>query len=159
MKKKSLENQAAKQTAGTLFVCATPLGNLEDISLRVIKSLKSVDIIAAEDTRVTQNLLQHFQIKKTLVSYFDFNKKLSAEKIIKELLTGKNIALVTDAGTPGIADPGYLLIKQAIARSIKITPLPGASAVITALCISGLPTDKFIFEGFLPRKEKALEKT
>ncbi|MBU0580611.1 MAG: 16S rRNA (cytidine(1402)-2'-O)-methyltransferase [Candidatus Margulisbacteria bacterium] len=128
------------------------------MSLRVIHTFKKVDLIAAEDTRKTQILLQHFNIKKPLLSYYDYNKKYSAENIIKRLSAGQQVALVSDAGTPGIADPGYFLIKQALENNIQVIPLPGPSAVITALSAAGLATDKFVFEGYLPRKENELKK-
>lgn len=140
---------------GTLFVVATPIGNLEDITLRAISVLKEVELIAAEDTRHTRKLLNHYNISAPLTSYFDHNKAEKGGYIIKKLVEGKDVALVSDAGTPGISDPGYNLIKTAIETGIKIVPIPGASAVIAALSIAGLPTNTFVFEGFLPHKEKA----
>lgn len=140
---------------GTLFVVATPIGNLEDITLRATRVLKEVDLIAAEDTRHTRKLLNYYDIATPLTSYFEHNKSKKGDYIINKLVEGKDVALVSDAGTPGISDPGYNLIKTAIDSRIKIVPIPGASAVIAALSISGLPADSFAFEGFLPNKEKA----
>jgi len=140
--------------AGKLFVVATPIGNLEDITLRAIKTLKEVPIIACEDTRVAKKLLAHFNIGgKKLISYYEPVEEKVSDKLIKLLLDGNDIALITDAGTPTISDPGYKLVKKAIENNIEIIPIPGPSAVITALSASGLPTDKFIFLGFLPKKE------
>ena len=144
--------------AGTLYIVSTPLGNLEDITLRALRILKEVDLIACEDTRVTRKLLTHYQISKPLVSYFQQNQLFRIPYLIEKLKEGKNIALVSDAGTPGISDPGFFLIKEAIKQKIKIVPIPGASAVITALVVSGLPTDDFIFIGFLPRKKSKISK-
>lgn len=134
---------------GTLYICPTPIGNLEDITLRVLNTLKSVDIIAAEDTRHTIKLLNHYDIKKPLISYHEHNKKERGNIIINKIISGENVALVSDAGMPGISDPGEDLIKLAIEKGVKVTALPGATALITALVISGLPTEKFVFEGFL----------
>jgi len=138
---------------GILYVCSTPIGNLEDITLRVLRILKEVDLIAAEDTRHTLKLLNHYGIKKPLISYHEHNKGIRENQIIEMLLSGKNIALVSDAGMPGISDPGEDLIKKAIEHGIKIVPLPGPSAFVTALVVSGLPTNRFVFEGFLPKKK------
>lgn len=140
---------------GTLYIVATAIGNLEDISFRAIKTLKSVTLIAAEDTRRTKILLNHYSISTPITSYFQYNEKKKGEYILSLLKEGKNIALVSDAGTPGINDPGYSIIKLAIENDIGIVPIPGACAFITALVISGFPTDKFVFEGFLPRKSTA----
>lgn len=137
---------------GTLYLCPTPIGNLEDITLRALKILKEVDLIAAEDTRVTIKLLNHYEIKTPLVSYHEHNKRGQGPKLIGLLQEGKNIALVSDAGTPGISDPGQDLVKLAIEAGIEIVPLPGAAAVISALVASGLSTERFAFEGFLPKK-------
>lgn len=145
------------QNRGVLYLCPTPIGNLEDITLRVLKVLEEVDIIAAEDTRQTVKLLNHFNIRKPLVSYHEHNKISSGIKLINELKEGKSIALVTDAGTPGISDPGEDLVKLCIDENIKIVPMPGATALITALIASGLSTDEFVFEGFLPSKKKNRE--
>ncbi|MBT1279072.1 16S rRNA (cytidine(1402)-2'-O)-methyltransferase [Thermoanaerobacter sp. CM-CNRG TB177] len=139
---------------GILYLCPTPIGNLEDITLRVLKILKEVDIIAAEDTRQTLKLLNHFDIKKPLTSYHEHNKKTKGAKLIEELKKGKSIALVTDAGTPAISDPGEDLVKLCIEEDIKVVPLPGPTAAITALVASGLDTSSFVFEGFLPTKSK-----
>lgn len=138
---------------GTLYIVATPIGNLGDITLRALETLKSVDLIACEDTRHTLGLLNHFEIKKTLISFHQHSKAPKVEKIIEELLEGKNVAVVTDAGTPGVSDPGEVLIKAAIANEINVVPMPGVSAAITALSVSGLGTDEFVFIGFLPHKK------
>lgn len=140
--------------AGKLFICATPIGNLEDITLRVLNCLKSVDLIAAEDTRHTLGLLNHYEIKAALTSYHEHNKYEKAEELIAKLHAGTDIALVTDAGTPGISDPGEVLVKRCIEEGISVTSLPGASAVITALSMSGLSSRRFFFEGFLPQDKK-----
>lgn len=139
---------------GTLYLCATPIGNLEDITLRVLRILKEVDVIAAEDTRQTIKLLNHFEIRTPLVSYHEHNKFQKTPVLVKELLEGKDIALVTDAGTPAISDPGAELALAAYEAGIPVTSLPGASAVVTALTLSGLSTRNFAFEGFLPQDKK-----
>lgn len=139
---------------GNLYLCPTPIGNLEDITLRVLKVLNKVDIIAAEDTRHTIKLLNYYNIKKPLTSYHEHNKRDKGIKLIEELKNGKSIALVTDAGTPGISDPGADLVKLCIEEKVKVIPLPGAVAAITALIASGLDTSSFVFEGFLPQKKK-----
>lgn len=139
---------------GTLYVCATPIGNLEDITIRVLNILKEVDLIAAEDTRHTIKLLNHYEISKPLTSYHEHNRLKKGPKLIKELMDGKNIALVSDAGMPGISDPGEYIINLCISNDIKVEVLPGASAILTALVASGLSTDKFSFEGFLDRNKK-----
>lgn len=144
--------------AGTLYLCATPIGNLEDISIRAINTLKQVDIIAAEDTRHTLNLLNHFNIKTSMTSYHEHNKITKGQKLIKYLLDNKNIALVTDAGTPAISDPGEDLVKLALENNINITSIPGASALINALIISGMSTRRFVFEGFMPSDKKEKKK-
>lgn len=138
---------------GKLFVVATPIGNLGDITLRALEILKSVDYIACEDTRITSKLLNHYQIKKPLISYFQHSKVSKLDKLIGLLRVGKNIALVTDAGTPGISDPGQKLIEAAIEAKIEIEPIPGPSALIAALSVAGIPTDNFLFLGFLPKKK------
>lgn len=143
---------------GTLYIVSTPIGNLEDITLRALKVLGSVRIIAAEDTRHTQKLLHHYDIHTPQTSYHDHNKEEKSAILIAKLKEGHDIALVSDAGTPGISDPGYYLINRAIDENIKITPIPGPTASIAALSISGLPTDAFVFEGFLPAKKAARRK-
>lgn len=144
---------------GTLFLCATPIGNLEDITLRVLRTLKEVDLIAAEDTRQTIKLLNHFDIRTPLVSYHEHNKYQKTPVLVRELLEGKDIALVTDAGTPVISDPGAELAAAAYEAGVHVTSLPGASAVITALTLSGLSTREFAFEGFLSRDRREREET
>lgn len=139
---------------GKLYICPTPIGNLEDITLRVLRILKEVDLIAAEDTRRTIKLLNHYDIKKPLTSYHEHNKTGKGKFLIEKLKNGENIALVSDAGMPGISDPGEDLIKEAIDNNIDIVVLPGPSASITALVLSGLPTSKFVFLGFLSNKKK-----
>ena len=139
---------------GILYLVATPIGNLSDITYRAVETLKSVDLIAAEDTRQTLKLLNHFEISKPLISYYRHNEDIKSEKIIKELLNGKNIALVSDAGTPGISDPGEELVKNAIENNINIVPIPGACAFVNALIISGINTKEFVFYGFLPMNKK-----
>lgn len=140
--------------SGTLYLCATPIGNLEDITLRVLRILQEVDLIAAEDTRNTIKLLNHFEIKTPMTSYHEYNKYDKAASLIEKLLDGTNIALVTDAGTPGISDPGEEIVRQAHAAGVPVTSLPGACACITALTLSGLPTRRFAFEAFLPSDKK-----
>ena len=138
---------------GKLYICATPIGNLSDITLRALETLKSVDIIAAEDTRHTVKLLNHFDIKKPLIAFHKFNEKKEVEYLIKELLSGKNIALVSDAGTPLISDPGDFLIRDCIKNNIEIISVPGACAAICALTTSGLISKRFYFYGFLSAKK------
>ena len=139
---------------GTLYLCATPIGNLEDMTFRVIKTLKEVDLIAAEDTRNTIKLLNHFEIKTPMTSYHEYNKIDKAKYLVEKMLNGTNIALVTDAGTPGISDPGEEIVKQSYQAGITVTSLPGACACITALTLSGLSTRRFSFEAFLPTDKK-----
>jgi 16S rRNA (cytidine1402-2'-O)-methyltransferase len=139
--------------SGTLYVVATPIGNLEDITLRALRILREVDRIACEDTRQTRKLLDRHGISKPLVSYHEHNEQARAEELLSEIAAGSNIALVSDAGTPLIADPGYRLVAQARAQGIAVCPIPGPSAVLTALSASGLPTDAFFFGGFLPAKK------
>ena len=135
-----------------LYVVSTPIGNLKDITLRALETLKSVDIIAAEDTRQTKILLDHYGIQKPLTSFFDHNQSLKGPYLLGILKEGKSVALVSDAGTPGISDPGYSLIKLAYDNHVSVTVIPGVTALITALTLSGLPTHRFVFEGFLPPK-------
>lgn len=142
------------QDKGRLFLCATPIGNLKDITLRVLETLKEVDLIACEDTRQTRKLLNHFSIEKPVTSYFEHNKKYKGEKIIETLLAGKNVALVSDAGMPGVSDPGQELIQDCLKAGIEFTVLPGPVAAITGLVLSGLSTQRFAFEGFIPRTKK-----
>jgi 16S rRNA (cytidine1402-2'-O)-methyltransferase len=139
---------------GTLYIVSTPIGNREDITLRALRILKEADLIAAEDTRHTGLLLRHFGIQTPLTSYFEGNEMKKKEFILSRLKQGHSIALVSDAGTPGISDPGFRLIQTAIENQISIVPIPGPSAVIAALSVSGLPTDAFLFKGFLPHKTK-----
>jgi 16S rRNA (cytidine1402-2'-O)-methyltransferase len=138
---------------GKLFIVSTPIGNLEDITLRALRILKEVDLICAEDTRVTRRLLSHYEIKNELLSYHSYNEAARIPQLIRYLREGRQIALVSDAGTPGISDPAHKLVKAAITAQISIEPVPGATASITALVVSGLPTNRFVFEGFLPRKK------
>jgi 16S rRNA (cytidine1402-2'-O)-methyltransferase len=142
-------------SSGTLYIVSTPIGNLEDITLRAIRVLKEVDLIAAEDTRHTRHLLDRYEILTPLTSYHDHNKEEKAPVLVARLLEGSNVALVSDAGTPGISDPGYFLINLAVDQKVPVIPIPGATAAIAALSISGLPTDSFVFEGFLPAKHGA----
>jgi 16S rRNA (cytidine1402-2'-O)-methyltransferase len=142
-------------STGILYIVATPIGNLEDITLRAIRVLKEADVIAAEDTRHTQKLLSKYDIHTPLTSYHDHNKEEKAPVLVSRLLDGKSVALVSDAGTPGISDPGYFLINLCISQDVPIVPLPGATAAIAALSVSGMPTDRFVFEGFLPSKHTA----
>lgn len=137
---------------GTLYVVATPIGNLEDITLRAIETLKTVDLIAAEDTRHTKILLDKYDIKTPTTSYFEYNKVQKTDYLIRILNEGKSVALVSDAGTPGISDPGYTIIKRCIDNNIPVVPIPGPSGLITALTVSGKPTDQFTFVGFLSPK-------
>ncbi len=142
---------------GELYLCATPIGNLEDMTFRCIRVLKEADVIAAEDTRNSIKLLNHFEIKTPMTSYHEFNKVEKARVLVEKMLKGETVALITDAGTPGISDPGEELVRQCIEAGIKVTPVPGAAACINALIMSGMPTRRFCFEAFLPsdKKEKA----
>jgi len=144
--------------AGTLYLCATPIGNLGDMTLRVVETLRMVDVIAAEDTRNSIKLLNYFDIHTPMTSYHEYNKVEKAHQLIGQLLAGQNIALVTDAGTPAISDPGEVLVRMCQEQGIAVTSLPGPAACITALTLSGLSTRRFCFEGFLPaeKKEKAM---
>src|SRR6185436_12383529 len=138
--------------AGTLYLVATPIGNLGDITLRALRTLKECDVIAAEDTRHTGQLLRHFELSKPLISYFKFNESRRSEEILNRLARGEKVALVTDAGTPGISDPGQRVVRAAIEAGFRVEAIPGACAAIVALAASGLPTDEFHFAGFLPHK-------
>jgi len=139
---------------GILYIVATPIGNLEDITFRAVRILKEVDLIAAEDTRQTGKILNAYGIDTPLTSLFDHNEAVKSGALMKKLAEGVNIAYVSDAGTPGVSDPGYLLVHEALSRQYRVVPIPGASAVITALCASGLPMDRFVFQGFLPQKSE-----
>ena len=143
---------------GTLFVVATPIGNLEDMTIRAVRVLKEAGLIAAEDTRHTKKLLVHFGIDTPLTSYHEHNEREKAGFIVEKLLSGTDVALVSDAGTPGISDPGYRLVGLAVEKGIRIVPVPGASAIISLVSVSGLPTDEFTFKGFLPSKEGELKR-
>ena len=138
---------------GTLYIVATPIGNLEDMTFRAVRILGEVDLIAAEDTRHSLKLLNHFNISKPLTSYFDHNKQFKGERILNALRQGKSVALISDAGTPCISDPGYQLVRDAVVERIPVIPIPGASAVVAALAASGLPSDIFIFAGFPPSRQ------
>jgi 16S rRNA (cytidine1402-2'-O)-methyltransferase len=141
------------RVAGILYVVATPIGNLEDVSQRALRVLREVDRIAAEDTRRTGKLLAHYGIEKPLTSYHDAAERRKAPELVAELLSGKSLALVSDAGTPLISDPGYRLVRGALDAGIDVVPIPGASAVTALLSVAGFPTDRFVFEGFLPQRE------
>jgi 16S rRNA (cytidine1402-2'-O)-methyltransferase len=151
------ENSLPK-LSGDLYVVATPIGNLEDLTLRALKTLGEVSVIACEDTRQTKKLLNKYGIKKKLISYFHPRESQKIPQIINLLKKGKDVALVTDSGTPGISDPGYPLIREAISQEIKIIPIPGPSAITAALAAAGLPTHRFLFLGFLPPKKEAARK-
>lgn len=138
---------------GTLYIVPTPVGNMEDITLRAIRVLKEVDCILAEDTRTSSVLLKHYEIKNQLVSHHKFNEHGTAAGVVERLKAGENMALISDAGTPGISDPGFFLVREAIAAGITVQTLPGATAFVPALVSSGLPDDRFCFEGFLPQKK------
>lgn len=157
-----MPNELPPLTASTLYLVATPIGNLEDITLRALRVLKECDVVAAEDTRRTGQLLQHFEIRKPLLSYFQFNEAKRSEEIIERLRQGQKVALVTDAGTPGISDPGERVVAAAVKAGLRVESIPGPCAMVAALTASGLPTDEFHFIGFLPHKsgqrKKALER-
>lgn len=139
-------------TAGRLFVVATPIGNMADITLRAVRVLGDVDLVAAEDTRTTRKLLSHHGIKTPLISYHDHNEALRTPELLHRIENGQSIAIVSEAGTPSISDPGYRLIREAISAGISVEPVPGPSALLAAVVVSGLPSDAFVFEGFLPRR-------
>jgi 16S rRNA (cytidine1402-2'-O)-methyltransferase len=139
--------------AGVLYIVATPIGNLEDITLRALRVLKEADLIAAEDTRHAQKLLSHYDIHTPLTSYHEHNERTKAPALVERLLGGESVALVSDAGTPAISDPGYRLVVAAVAAGVRLTPIPGAAALTAALSAAALPTDRFVFEGFLPAKK------
>ena len=143
---------------GTLYIIATPIGNLEDITLRALRVLREVDLIVAEDTRTARKLLNRYGIKKPLWSYYDSREKIKTPRLLEKIKSGRKIALISESGMPGISDPGFFLIKQAIAAGIEPVPIPGPSSVLTALVISGLPVDRFAFEGFLPARKMARRK-
>ncbi|MGE5252737.1 MAG: 16S rRNA (cytidine(1402)-2'-O)-methyltransferase [Planctomycetaceae bacterium] len=147
-----------EKSPGTLYVVSTPIGNLEDITLRALRVLREVDFIAAEDTRRTRQLLTHYGIHKPLISYHKYNRRMREKTLLQELHEGKCIALVTDAGTPGISDPGEDLVRRAIQEGIPLIPIPGPAALVAALSVSGLPTESFLFYGFLPAKAVARRK-
>ena len=140
--------------AGKLYLCATPIGNLQDMTPRVIETLQAVDLIAAEDTRNSMKLMNHFEIHTPMTSYHEYNKIEKAKYLIEQLQEGKNIALITDAGTPGISDPGEDIVRICYEEGIEVTSLPGAAACVTALTMSGLPTRRFAFEAFLPKDKR-----
>jgi len=150
-----MRNINRRNEKGILYIVGTPIGNLEDITLRALRILREVNLIACEDTRRTRKLLSRYNIHIPLTSYFEHNKITKADFLIRRLKEGKNIALVSDAGMPGISDPGYFIIQKVLKENISIIPIPGPTALISSLVISGLPTDSFIFEGFLPSKKKA----
>jgi len=152
------EGNSADKPSGSLYIVATPIGNLEDFTIRALKILNEVSIIACEDTRQTRKLLNKYNIKKPLISYFHPKERQKIPQIIRLLRKGNDVALVTDSGTPGISDPGYPLIREAIANQIKIVPLPGASALTAALSASGLPSHRFLFVGFPPPKKGSTQK-
>ena len=153
-RKQSRLQKGEQDTSGKLYLCATPIGNLEDITLRVLRTLKEVDLIAAEDTRNSIKLLNHFDIKTPMTSYHEYNKVEKAYTLIDKMRSGVNVALITDAGTPGISDPGEVLVAMCYEAGIEVTSLPGPAACITALTLSGLSTRRFAFEAFLPPDKK-----
>lgn len=147
-----------EEKKGKLYICATPIGNLSDMTPRVIEKLKNVDLIAAEDTRNSIKLLNHFGIRTPMTSYHEYNRFDKADELVEKLLSGADIAVITDAGTPCISDPGEILVRKCIEAGVEVTSLPGASAVITALTLSGFSTRRFVFEGFLPARQKKKER-
>ncbi len=150
-----MASETVKETGGTLFVVATPLGNLDDLTARAVKCLKEVELIACEDTRRTSKLLNHLGIKKPLISCYEHNEVSRIDELLSKIAGGADVALVSDAGTPTISDPGFALVRAAHQRGIKVSPIPGPSALVAALSVSGLPTDEFLFAGFLPRTASA----
>ncbi|MBF2029148.1 MAG: 16S rRNA (cytidine(1402)-2'-O)-methyltransferase [Oscillatoriales cyanobacterium C42_A2020_001] len=150
-----MKNTPTDPKPGTLYLVGTPIGNLEDMTFRAVRILQAVDAIAAEDTRHTGRLLQHFQIQTPQVSYYEHNQKSRIPDMVRRLQQGQAIALVTDAGMPGISDPGYELVKVCVEEGIPVVPIPGPTAAISALVVSGLPSDRFVFEGFLPNNSPA----
>jgi 16S rRNA (cytidine1402-2'-O)-methyltransferase len=146
-------DQKADQPSGRLYVVATPIGNREDITLRALRTLQEVDLVAAEDTRHTGRFLAYHGINNKLISYHEHNERERTPQLVEQLKQGASIALVSNAGTPSVSDPGYRLVYRAVAQGIAVIPIPGVSAAITALCVAGLPTDTFVFTGFLPRKK------
>lgn len=157
-RQKSYEKTSRAEHCGSLYLVGTPIGNLEDMTMRAIRTLKEVDLIAAEDTRQTRKLLTHFDIHTRLVSYHEHNKTASGPELIRLLQSGQSIALVSDAGLPAISDPGADLVEEAVKHDISVIPIPGANAALSALIMSGLPTSTFMFAGFLPREKKSLHK-
>jgi 16S rRNA (cytidine1402-2'-O)-methyltransferase len=151
-----MDESQHKTASGTLILVSTPIGNLGDMTYRAVETLREVSAILAEDTRHTVKLLAHFGIQKTLVPYHDHNKEKVTPGIIERLRGGEDLALVTDAGTPGVSDPGYYLVRAAVTDGVPVTVVPGANAILPALLLSGFPTDAFVFEGFLPRKKGEL---
>ncbi|PYN46015.1 MAG: 16S rRNA (cytidine(1402)-2'-O)-methyltransferase [Candidatus Rokuibacteriota bacterium] len=147
-----LRSERTDGLSGTLFVVATPIGNLEDITLRALRVLREADLVACEDTRRTRALLTHFDIHKPTVSYYEHNKLTRGRELLRELAAGRSIALVTDAGTPGISDPGVLLVREARANGVPVVPVPGPAALVAALSAAGISADRFVFDGFLPVK-------
>jgi 16S rRNA (cytidine1402-2'-O)-methyltransferase len=148
---KSFADGAERRT-GALYLVATPIGNLEDMTWRAVRTLREADVIAAEDTRQTRKLLSHFQISGQLVSYHEHNKESSGKELVRRMMDGQQVALVSDAGVPAVSDPGYELVQAAIEAGIPVVPVPGANAALSALIVSGLPTDAFLYAGFLPRR-------
>ena len=138
---------------GTLFIVPTPVGNMEDMTYRAIRTLKEADLVLAEDTRTSGKLLKHYEISNHLMSHHKFNEHGTSAGIVQRLMAGQNVALISDAGTPGISDPGFFLVREAVAAGVEVICLPGATAFVPALVSSGLPCDKFVFEGFLPQKK------
>lgn len=154
-KKKGTEELAVDAPTGTLYLVATPIGNLEDISLRALRILKEVDLVAAEDTRHSLKLFNHFGIRTPLTSYFEHNESVKVDRLLSTLRQGRSLALISDAGTPAISDPGYILVRRCREEGVPVTAVPGASAAVMALSISGLPVDRFAFDGFVPSKASA----